>query len=617
MLILIESCVGGKMARKLEQEELLLQEEIKGLSLDEVGTLLKYARRLRKTQSLEACCKIAVLGSCSIQYFVQVLRLLLYREGIYADFYEGEYDSIRTDVLDKGSGFYQFRPDIVLFLTDYRDIKEFPRMFDSKEQVERCIAHIVETQTMLWESVHQSLPECQIIMSNYVIPVERMLGNLECNYTFSRQSIYRRLNEELVSLHPQYVLLADMEYLASIFGKLNWFDMSAYLLTKIPFALKYVGYVADLFAKLIAAYRGIVKKCIVLDLDNTLWGGVVSEVGARGIRIDPNDAVGEAFLLFQKYLKNLKERGIILAVCSKNDEKIAKEPFLINPDMILKQDDFAAFYANWDDKATNICRIAQEIGIGLNSLVFFDDNPAERELVRMKLPEVAVVDVPAEAANYVKVLEMAGYFHWVVLTPEDKTRTETYAANKKRDNLLITAKDYNLYLQQLSMSGSIQLVSRNTIRRFSQLVNKSNQFNLRTKRYTEAELSDMMKREDCKLLTGSLSDKFSNYGVISCVILQKKGLTCFIDTWVMSCRVLKRGFEYLFFSHIVMTAREWGCEVIEGEFIPTEKNNMVRMLLPELGFQPENVEGQKFTDRYIYDVQTKFQKEFFISEEEG
>lgn len=604
------------MKSRFEENEAQFQKEIGRIALSDVGLLLKYARRLKSVQG-QSSCKIAVLGSRSIQYFVQVLRVLLYRDGICAQIYEGEYDGIRPDVMDAGSGFYKFRPDITVMLTDYRDIREFPGLFDTQEQVLACIGRTVEACRAIWETLHVRLPDCQVIMSNYVVPVERVLGNLECNYIFSRQSFYRMVNEALVREHPQYVLLADMEYLASLYGKLDWFDNSAYMLSKIPFALKYTGYAADLFARLIGACTGVINKCIVLDLDNTLWGGVVSEEGPNEIKTDPNDAVGEAFCFFQSYLKLLEGRGIILAVCSKNDMQVAKEPFSKNSNMILKPDDFAAFYANWDDKAANIRRIAEEINIGLDSIVFFDDNPAERELVRTQLPGVTVVDVPAEPADYVWALELSGCFQWAALTAEDVGRAATYTADRKRDSLLTAATDYDTYLRQLNMRGCVRAVDSGMIRRFSQLVNKSNQFNLRTKRYTEAELSGMLGRDGYRLLAASLADKFSNYGVVSCVILRKDGQVCLIDTWVMSCRVLKRGLEYLMFCHILKTAREWGCTVLRGEFIPTEKNGMVGTLLPELGFERDLDYRERDAVRYRYDLRLEFRKECFIEEEEA
>lgn len=596
-------------------ENVILEQELCNLKLDDVSGILRLARKLNKSGVREYDFKVAVLGSCSIQYFVQALKVLMYQNGIHANIYEGQYDGIKLDVWNNDSEFYNFHPDIAVMLTDYRDIKEFPGLFEDEEQVRDCVEHIASENKQIWEAVHQRLPDCQIIMSNYVIPPERMLGNLECNYLFSEQSIYRQVNEWLVKIHPPYVLLADMEYLASMYGKLDWFDTSAYMLNKIPFALKYVGYAADLFAKLIAACRGVIRKCIVLDLDNTLWGGIVSEEGTNGIKVSPGDAVGESFLFFQRYLKRLKKRGVILAVCSKNDEQTAKEVFTANPNMILGLKDFAAFYANWDDKALNIRRIAQELNIGLDSIVFFDDSPAERELVKLHLPEVTVIDVPPEPANYARTLELAGCFHWASLTMEDVTRAETYHANRQRKNLFTKAGNYDEYLKQLQMHGRVELVNHDTIHRFSQLINKSNQFNLRTMRYTDAEILGMKQREDYRLLTACLADKFSNYGIVSCIILKKREEQCFIDTWVMSCRVLKRGLEYLVFTHILECARAWGCTELSGEYIQTEKNSIVKTLFPDLGFSQDAPSNENIC-RYRYNLQREFNIKFYIAEDE-
>lgn len=585
--------------------------------LGNASELLRCARRLKKMEKPEPELRIAVLGSCSIQYFVQILYLLLYDRGIYASVYEGMYDGIRMDILDEGSAFYRFCPDMAILLTDWRDIREFPQLFAEEPQTECCVEQILEQHRKLWEALHEKLPECQVIMSNYVVPVERMLGNLECNYAFSRQSIYRRVNEGLAKIRPPYVLLADMDYLASAFGKYSWFDAKAYVLGKLPFALEYTGYAAGLFAKLIGACRGIVKKCLVLDLDNTLWGGIVSEESAAGIHAGMDDAAGEAFACFQKYVRQLKERGVILAVCSKNEEKDAKEPFLRKPGMILQLGDFSAFYANWDNKAENIRRIAEKLNIGLDSMVFFDDSPAERELVRTQLPMVEVIDVPPEPSAYIQVLEQAGCFHWACLTKEDAARAESYRTQHKREQLLARAGTYGEYLQRLKMRGSIREVQSAELERFAQLINKSNQFNLRTKRHTQAELEALMLRDDCRLLAARLSDKFSSYGIVSCVILRKNGTQCMIDTWVMSCRVLKRGLEYLMFTHMLETARAWGCSVMLGEYLPSQRNGMVSGLLPELGFCLLESSGEACEGgvRYAYDLKKEFSAAYYIQEE--
>lgn len=592
-----------------------LKKLIRDTDVADVNGLLKYAGRLSKYFAEEQTGKrIAVLGTCNIQYFTRALQCILFRDGIEATFYEGEYDGIKMDVLGEKSSFYSFEPEIVVLIPDYRDIKKFPALLSSLETVSEYISAYYKDMRNIWEHINEKLPNVQIVMANYVLPIDRSLGNLEINYGFSRQMILQELNLKISREHPRYVTIVDMEYQAALIGKLNWFDESGYMLNKSPFSLSETGRVAEVFAKVIEAYCGKVRKCLVLDLDNTLWGGVVSEEGAAGIKIDPNDAVGEAYLSFQTYVKRLNERGIILAVCSKNDMEIAKEPFVKNRNMVLKLENFACFHANWRNKAENIRQIAQEINIGLDSIVLFDDNPAEREIVKMQLQEVLVIEVPQEPAEYVRTLETSNAFCWTALTKEDLSRSETYKADVRRGELQQAADNYDEYLIQLKMKGKVKRTAESDLLRVSQLVNKSNQFNLRTVRYTEAEITALSKDPDVALLSAVLSDKFSNYGIISCVILKRIDKECFIDTWVMSCRVLKRGMELMMFQKIYDIAIEWGCECIKGEYIPTVKNGMVHGLLADLGFDRTAVNDNGSED-YSYHVQNVPTLKFYIEED--
>lgn len=593
-----------------------LKESIKNTDTADVNHLLKYARRLLKAGNGQKTGKrVAVLGTCSIQYFAQILRCLLLRDGFETVFYEGDYDGIRMDVLDDTSPMYAFRPEIVVLLPDYRDIKNFPPLFSSPEEISGYITDCFSEISSVWEHIHKNLPEAQVITANYVVPVERALGNLEANYGFSRRSVLQELNLKMGKEHPGYVAIVDLEYQAALRGKLNWFDEPGYMLNKTPFALTETGRVAELFAKVIGAYWGKARKCLVLDLDNTLWGGVVSEEGPLGIKVGSDDTVGEAYLAFQKYLKALNERGVILAVCSKNDLETAQEPFTMNPHMVLKLENFASFHANWEDKAENIRQIAGEINIGLDSIVFFDDNPAEQEIVRMSLPEVLIISVPEEPAEYARALELSNAFCWASLTEEDLARAGTYGADSKRRELQQISGNYNDYLTHLEMRGKVEKISGHSLPRFSQLINKSNQFNLRTVRYTEAEIEALNRQPDVEMLAAILADKFSNYGIVSCVILKKMGKECFIDTWVMSCRVLKRGLEYMVFQKIYETAVGWGCECIKGEYIPTKKNGMVQNLLADLGFARTETDGNG-CEKYVYLAQTIPELNYYIAEEE-
>ena len=560
--------------------------------------LLKCAKKLEKemkaAEFIAKDCrrkvKIAVLGSYTVSHFVSVFRFMLYQQNIYAEIYQGEYGGLAMDALDSNSDLYVFAPDIVIIFTHHTDIKVFPQLLADCDSVNQSVDAVVGFYETIWRKI-SSMSGCHILQTNFVAPSERVLGNLECNYVFSKQSFYQRINLKLTEKRAKNVSLVDIEHLAARLGKDSWFDESGYFLSKNGFKLNYVGQVADVFAKQVQAVLGATKKCIVLDLDNTLWGGVVGDCGYDGIQVDPNHPIGEAYLAFQSYLLELKERGVLLAVCSKNDEAIAKEPFLKNANMVLHLHDFAAFVANWEDKAGNIAAIARAINIGTDSLVFFDDNPAERAIVQQYLPMVYVVDVPEDPAQYVRALDRAQAFEWTQLTAEDLSRNITYQENTKRVSLESSFVDYEDYLRALKMTGAVERVKGAQLERFTQLLNKTNQFNLRTMRYSEAAIEKMQDAPNNRLLCVTLKDIYSDYGIISCIILQKHERLCFIDSWVMSCRVLRRGVEQFAFKAVCKAAAEMGCTRLLGEYIPSNKNAMVKDFYQRLGFK--SVDGEK------------------------
>ncbi len=556
------------------------------LMKQDLPLLLKLSGRIRKKKDTdkETDLKIAILGSYSIQHFSMMLEMFLLGMGISASIYEGEYNGIRMDVLNSDSEYYRFRPDLTLLLMDHRDIRCLPECLQEEAETDSMLRETMTIFTALWEKIKENLPSCQIFQTNLVIPPEQPLGNLEAGAGYSHSEYFRRINRELAVNHPDGVCIVDMESEAACLGKRIWFDHASYFMNKSGFSADALPAVCANFARLIGGVRGKVYKCLVLDLDNTLWDGVVGDDGSEGINLDPHDAVGEAYRYFQSYLKELKKRGVILAVCSKNDEDTAKEPFEKNQDMILSLSDISCFVANWDDKAQNIKRIASQLNIGTDAMVFVDDNPAERDIVRRYLPEVLVVDMPDDPSYYARAVDETKAFSWPQITKEDLERTGTYAANAKRDELKESFVDYDEYLKALDMRAAVGEPDKAQIKRFSQLINKSNQFNLRTKRYTEEEILSMREDPAVKLIYVDLKDRFSEYGIISCIILKKTADECFIDTWLMSCRVLKRGVELLALDAVYKAAVDWGCSKIRGEYIPTKKNKMVEGFYSDLGF---------------------------------
>lgn len=551
-------------------------------SEDYIEIIHAARKRRRCAEYKNNCKKIYLLSSGSIQYFGMVLEYFLYEHGISVRVVEGSYDGIRAEILDEESALYKEKPDILVVLPYYRDILAYPEPFMEEEKLNQLEEDTIETFKILWDNVNK-IENISVFWGNYAIPYERQFSNLD-QIKSSKKSFLRQINDRLFQAAPSNVNILDLEYLSSLVGKENWFDYKDYYLHKSTVSPMYLPLIAETVSKSIECSLGRVKKCLVLDLDNTLWGGVVAETGYDGITIDQNTPLGEAYYDFQRYIKALSQRGIILAICSKNDKEVAMEPFEKNPNMFLKLSDITVFYANWQDKVTNIKHIAEELNIGTDSMVFFDDNPAERKLVREYLPMVQVIEVPEDPADYVKVLEKASPFEVLEITKEDMGRTDSYVNNQKRKLLEQSSVNYDSYLKELSMIGLCKEIDKTDIPRFVQLINKSNQFNLRTQRYNQEQIEHLYQENDSCLLKIELSDIFTNYGIISCIIMKKNGTDCFLDTWVMSCRVLKRKVEIFAFGKIVEYAKKMGCTSITGEYIRTEKNKLTEDLFPSLGF---------------------------------
>jgi len=596
-----------KEQAKLELMDFLAQDLTKKSYLD----ILKY-HRLYKNLRNELCegkkvYRLAVLGSKSIQFLVSVIEMSALSKGIYLDIFEGEYDGITSEIMDDTSQLYAFKPEFVCILTHHSDIKYYPNLLCSDEEKEEWL----KSQSDFYLALQEKLGSigATVLQTLFVSPLERQLDQLEESLDYSKRNLITQLNIRLCKEKPSYVHYIDANYIAECVGKLNWFDERNYYLNKAAFNYDYLPLLADHFTSRLESLTGKSRKCVVLDLDNTLWGGIVGDVGYEGINLNPNDAVGESYLAFQEYLLGLKQRGIILAICSKNEEDVAKEAFEKNPYIKIKLSDIACFKANWNDKASNIKDIAAELNIGTDSLVFVDDNPAERRIVKKFLPEVTVIELSEDPAYYVRDLSLAMKFDWAAITKEDISRVETYIDNAKRNALMHQFVDYSEYLKSLDMTGSAHEISEEELGRFVQLCNKSNQFNLRTVRLTEAEGMQLIERKDAAAIGVTLKDCFSDYGIISCIILEKQGEDCFITNWLMSCRVLKRGVEDFALNKVVSIAKQLGCKKLIGEYIPSPKNKMVENFYKEMGFD-ELDDG-----KYSLNVEAFNEKIVYIEEE--
>jgi FkbH-like protein len=557
---------------------------IPGLDYTFAAALYRILKKVRSARpSIDRTTRIAVLGSMTTHPLVELLDLYLQTGRIAAEFYESDYGTINQEFLDPTSGLHQFRPDLVLIFTSWRDLKLRPQLNDSREDVRLKVDSEIASWTSLWRIAREKL-QCQVLQSNFATPAWRVMGNLEARHPAGFSRFISLVNHALADNAPPEVTIHDVDHLAAASGRWEWGDDRFFHQAKLPCSPEHLVDYAHSLASLILAQLGAGRKCLVLDLDNTLWGGVIGDDGMGGIRLGQGDPEGEAFVAFQTYVKSLGERGVILAVCSKNTDHVAREVFEKHPDMVLRLDDISCFVANWDDKATNLARIAEQLNIGLNSLVFFDDNPAERSIVRQLRPEVAVPEVPKDPAYYIRALDRQRYFEALTISAEDLKRTEFYRADSERQALESSVVDLNAFLQSLDMTARIEPVSASTIERTVQLINRSNQFNLTTRRYTNADVLNFTSNPHWVTRTVSLRDRFGDNGLISVLFARVDSDTLVIDTWLMSCRVLKRGVERLLLDNVIAAAIDRGLKRVLGEHIPTKKNELVREHYRTLGF---------------------------------
>lgn len=528
--------------------------------------------------------RLAVLGSFTTHQLCSLIELFAFAAGFDLEIYEADYGLIQQEMLDRTSGLYEFKPDIIYLASNRRGLGRRPSLADSSARVDELVSEEVSSWSNLWKVAHDRLA-CQIIQNNFDSPPHRSLSNHEMRHHSGLARFVSRINHALQDAAPVYVTIYDVDHLSASLGRWAFGDERFYYHAKMPCAPEFLVPYAHGVASIIAAQSGAAKKCLVLDLDNTLWGGVIGDDGLGGIRLGQGEAEGEAFQAFQHYIADLARRGVILAVCSKNTESVAREAFEKHPEMVLRTGDIAAFVANWDDKATNLRRIAKQLEIGLDSLVFVDDNPMERGLVRQLVPEVAVPELPEDPSGYIQALDRHAYFQTVSLGTEDLNRTAMYGANSLRQQAEVGAGSIDDFLASLSMKARVEPVNKENLERVVQLIGRSNQFNLTTRRHNAATVMRMAESPEWITRTVSLADRFGDNGLI-CVMLGKVVENeLVIDTWLMSCRVLKRGVESLCRNLLCKAAKERGLSAVVGEYIPTAKNALVKNHFATLGFQ--------------------------------
>jgi len=527
--------------------------------------------------------KLAVLGSFTTKQLVGLIDLFLFGAGVDVEIYEGDYGVFRQEIIDPASGLYDFGPQVVFLATTWRDISHRPGASSNATEVSDLMAAEVSQWSGLWDLAHQRLG-CQVIQNNFAIPPWRSFANHEIRQPGSMGRFVAQVNQLMGDCAPSFVTIHDIDHLAAMAGRWRWDDPRFFHQAKLPCDPECLVDYAHSVASLIAAPLGLTKKCLVLDLDNTLWGGVIGDDGLGGIRLGQGDAEGEAFIEFQKYIQSLRARGVLLAVCSKNNHATALEVFEKHPEMVLRRDDISCFVANWHDKATNLRAIAKELNIGTDSLVFVDDNPAERAIVRQLVPEVAVPELPEDVTGYIRTLEQQRYFQVLSVAAEDFQRTEFYKADTMRREVQTSVADMRTFLQSLEMTAHIGPITASTLERSAQLIQRSNQFNLTTRRRSAAQLMALMDDSSWLTCTVSLADRFGDNGLISVVLAAVREDMLEIDTWLMSCRVLKRGVEHFVLNHLCQAALQRGLKGLRGVYLPTSKNALVRDHYAGLGF---------------------------------
>lgn len=528
--------------------------------------------------------RIAILGGSTTTEVTSMLEVFLLAQGIQPAFYVSGYNCYCEDILFENPDLWNFKPDIVFIHTTWHNVSQFPELLEAEAEVEHRVRREMARFESLWEKIHTGLGAL-IIQNNFDLPRLRPLGNLEASESFGRVNFLLRLNAEFGSYarnHSRF-LINDILYLSAEVGLAAWFEHSYWYTFHMALGPTATVALARNVAAIVKSVYGKSKKCLVLDLDNTLWGGVIGDDGVQDLILGRDHPVGEAFVDFQRYVKGLQRRGIILAVCSKNDLENAKEGFS-HPDNVLKLEDFSAFKANWESKPENIREITAELNIGLDSVVFVDDNPAERALVAEQLPEVAVPNVGSDVSLFEEILEHERYFEVDKVVPDDLSRSAYYSSNSQRSAYLSDFGNYGEFLASLEMTAEIAPFCPVYLERITQLINKTNQFNLTTRRYTSAEVAAIARDPAFITLYGRLADKFGDNGLVSVLVGRVFDKTVELDLWLMSCRVLKREMEFAMFDTLVEQCQERGIGRIVGVYVPSKKNGMVAAHYASLGF---------------------------------
>ena len=555
-------------------------------------------KNLKKNFSNLKHIKVAILGDTATQFIKQAIQGLGYDEGFNLELWEADFNQIELQVFDPSSELYKFNPEIVIiFQSSHKLLGKYNKI--KPDQHLKFASNELESISNIYSNLSNNL-NTKVIYYNYTEIDDSVFGNYANKTESSFLFQLRKLNYELMVLASETpnLYLCDLSSIQNLVGKSNFFQTSVYINTEMVLSLEVLPKVATKTLDLIKTINGVFKKCVILDLDNTTWGGIIGDDGIENIQIG-SLGIGKAFSEFQYWIKKLKNRGIIVAVCSKNNESVAKEPFEKHPDMVLHLEDISVFIANWENKADNIRQIQSILNIGFDSMVFLDDNPFERNIVRENIPEICVPELPEDPADYLEYLYPLNLFETVSFSSEDTERTKLYQIEAQRVTVQQKFTNEDDFLQSLNMLSLIESFTKFNTPRVAQLSQRSNQFNLRTIRYTEADIDRVSMSSDYFTFAFTLEDKFGDNGLICVIILKHENKsTLFIDTWFMSCRVLKRGMENFVLNTITGFAKEKGYTYLKGEYISNAKNEMVKDHYLNLGFKQDNTEWKLDVDNY-------------------
>ncbi len=576
-------------------------------------TFNNLKKNLKKELTSLPTFKVAVVGDTATQLLCTAIRGMGVERGYNIDLFEAEYNQVERQLLDPTSDLYQFDADFIVIFQSTHKLGEHHAMLNAEQQ-----ASLADDRLNFLASVceNPALAGKKIIYFNYPEIEDTVFGSYANKVVSSFTFQVRKLNYELMQLSQQYqnLFICDIAALQNKLGRDQMFAANVYTSTEMILSMDALPYVASRVMDIVCAVKGQFKKCLILDLDNTVWGGVIGDDGLEGIHLGHGLGIGKAFTEFQMWVKKLTQRGIIICVASKNNEETAKEPFEKHPDMVLKLDDIAVFQANWETKVDNIRTIQGILNIGFDSMVFLDDNPFERNMVRENIPSISVPELPEDPAEYLEYLYSLNLFETASYSNLDKDRTKQYQVEAKRVSLSKTFTNEADFLKSLNMVSVVSGFTKFNTPRVAQLSQRSNQFNLRTVRYTDADIEALANDPKVIDLSFTLEDKFGDNGLIAVVIMKPLDKdTLFVDTWFMSCRVLKRGMENFTLNTMVEKAKAAGYKKIIGEYLPTPKNKMVENHYTGLGFT--KIEGAE-TAQYVLNVNEYVARECYLETKE-